>query len=815
MTKEETKKTLSDIGSERAVLAGVCQFGKDAFYEVCDLIEVATFTVQLNQYIYKCLEELFKTFDKVDVATLAVKAGELNLSGILNSKEAKEHIASLFVFPITIDNVRTHAKKLAKLEFARKSQEVHVHAWKQLHEITGQESIDEIMNISQDKVFDLYKLLNGKSESNPDLFSSHADGYVDKVLQEKRENIGIPSPFPIFNQVIGGGMRNGGVTLFGARPKCLDLNTVVYTHIGPKLIKDVNVGDLLCHPNGGYTKVLHTNLNTDSVCYEITFSDNTKIICTAEHRWKVKCRRRKEHNILTTEEMIEQGLYYNDRPKYEITTTDFVTFDARSLVINPYTLGVLIGDGGITENVSFTTADQFILNQMQALLLINHKIKTTNKYGYRISAIDKQHQNQYLIELNNLGLFGKKSNKKFIPNIYKYNSIENRIQLIQGLFDTDGHVSKNGKTIEYSTKSLQLALDVKEVLESLGCLVTKKRRITKCLGKRFYSYRLHVKSNNNAILFRLPRKKNRCKKRTKRPLHRKIVKIKQVPTRITKCVTVDRTDELFLVNGFIATKNSGKSSLAINIGLHVSGLGIPVLYLDTEMDLTSNLSRILANVSGLDTNAIERGQVNELELRNAAKKLRDLRFFHKSIAGKKFSEVLSTIRRWIIRAVGYDNHGKTNPCLIIYDYFKIMDVNDLNDLAEYQAIGFQVSKLADFTKEYDFPCVAFVQLNRDGITKDTSDIISQSDRLLWLCTSCSILKRKTPEEIALDGPANGNTKLKPLQDGVRFGPGMEFEDYINIDFQRDSCRMSEVNTRFMLNKQNQGFDGKSSGPVEF
>lgn len=247
--------------------------------------------------------------------------------------------------------------------------------------------------------------------------------------------------------------------------------------------------------------------------------------------------------------------------------------------------------------------------------------------------------------------------------------------------------------------------------------------------------------------------------------------------------------------------------------IHVAkNLNIPILYLDTEMVKNEQLIRILSGLSKIDMSRIETGKfgTSETEKQRVLNVLKDnsnIPFYHISVAGKEFDEILSVIRRWILRVVGYDNFGKIKNCLVIFDYFKLMNEDSLKSMEEYQALGFQVSKLADFSKKFDFPILAFVQLNRDGVTKETSDVISQSDRLLWLCTSFSILKRKTDEEIAVDTPINGNTKLIPIES--RFGPGLESGDYINLQFIKNIASMREINTRnesLKNKKTNSGFD---------
>ncbi len=157
------------------------------------------------------------------------------------------------------------------------------------------------------------------------------------------------------------------------------------------------------------------------------------------------------------------------------------------------------------------------------------------------------------------------------------------------------------------------------------------------------------------------------------------------------------------------------------------------------------------------------------------------------------------MRRWVLQKVGKDGQ-QTKRCLIIYDYLKLMSSDSINSsLQEYQVLGFQITKLHNFTVEYDVPCLSFVQLNRDGITKESTDAVSGSDRLIWLCTSFSIFKKKSDEEIAEDGPQYGNRKLVPL--AARHGPCLDDGDYINVSMNGGMAQISEKVTRNELKKK--------------
>ena len=152
-----------------------------------------------------------------------------------------------------------------------------------------------------------------------------------------------------------------------------------------------------------------------------------------------------------------------------------------------------------------------------------------------------------------------------------------------------------------------------------------------------------------------------------------------------------------------------------------------------------------------------------------------------------------------MRNVGYDDEGNMNDCVVVYDYFKLMDRNHLDGLREYEALGYQISKLTDFTKEFDFPCLAFVQLNRQNE-------VSQSDRLIWLCNSFSKFEKKTDLEVGDDG-GGGNRKLTITE--TRFGGGLDDGDYICMNFERNINKITELDAsseiRKALQDTNSGF----------
>lgn len=255
----------------------------------------------------------------------------------------------------------------------------------------------------------------------------------------------------------------------------------------------------------------------------------------------------------------------------------------------------------------------------------------------------------------------------------------------------------------------------------------------------------------------------------------------------------------------------GKSVFADNVALNVSSLNIPVLVLDTEMSKEDHLNRLIANISGVPINDVATGKFTDDEEKHrkvleAVKKLENIPYSYISVAGKPFDQILNIIKRWVMQYVKTDDTGKTNDCLIIYDYLKLMSSSSItNNIQEYQALGFQITSLHNLCVKLDIPCLSFVQLNRDGITKESTDAVSGSDRLIWLCTSFSIFKTKSVEELAEDGPNAGNRKLVPIVS--RHGGGLDDGDYINLLMQGSHSKLLELKTRNEFKNQPVGDTG--------
>ncbi len=276
------------------------------------------------------------------------------------------------------------------------------------------------------------------------------------------------------------------------------------------------------------------------------------------------------------------------------------------------------------------------------------------------------------------------------------------------------------------------------------------------------------------------------------------------------------------INVIGARIKTGKSMIGSNMGYHIANQHkIPVLNMDTEMTYEDHLHRMLAMASEAYIYDIETGKFaqkpgEDAKVRKAAEFIENKKipYFHKSIAGMPFEEQLAVLRRWIVKKVGLKPDGKAKDCVIVYDYLKLMTSEGINGaLQEYQMLGFMMTSLHNFAVRYGVPFLLFIQLNRDGVDKESTTSASGSDRIMWLCSNFTIFKHKSDEEIGLDGPENGNRKLVPIV--ARHGAGMDSGDYINCYFRGGIAKVVEGKSKFEIGENNakdtnEEYSGESS-----
>ena len=191
-----------------------------------------------------------------------------------------------------------------------------------------------------------------------------------------------------------------------------------------------------------------------------------------------------------------------------------------------------------------------------------------------------------------------------------------------------------------------------------------------------------------------------------------------------------------------------------------------------------------------------------------------LPLFRRDIAGKPFEDQLYIMRRWITNEVGLNPDGTAKECVIIYDYLKLMNEKGVSEaLREFQMLGMMMTAMQNMATRFAVPILSFTQLNRDGIDVENSGVVAGSDRITWFCTSFSIFKYKSGEEIGVEGLEMGNRKIVTVLS--RYGPGHDFGEKVHVFMNKYRAQIREVNAddpglvgdEFFVDNQNEEDDG--------
>ncbi len=341
--------------------------------------------------------------------------------------------------------------------------------------------------------------------------------------------------------------------------KAQPLDSVVYTPTGPKLMGNVNVGDEILSLAGRQIVTGVFPQGTKDI-YTITFEDGRSTECCLDHLWEVYThewsRAGDASRVLTTEDVLKYLRMNSYKNRMYIRLPEYVDFNEAELPIDPYLLGVIIGDGHIGNGYySVTTTDPEIVDEVEKRLPTDMKIGAWNRITFSLINRKKSFKvkNGLYHQLVALGLNNKLSYDKFIPDVYKYSSYSQRLEIVQGLMDTDGTVCKKSGTPSFCSSSMRLAEDMAFMIRSLGGLA----KISVKKTTHADAYQVNIRIDSDIPLFRLPRKRL-LQRRTQysQSLRLRIKSIEFSRVSEAQCISVSSDDSLYLTDGFVVTHNT-------------------------------------------------------------------------------------------------------------------------------------------------------------------------------------------------------------------------------------------------------------------
>lgn len=613
--------------------------------------------------------------------------------------------------------------------------------------------IEEFDRMSLKDIFDT--ILEDYSKLEADYVGrlSNSRGVISDGMRELQEQlkktpeVGFPLQGEIFNTIIRGARKTklyirSGSTGSG---KSLVNGSLVLTPKGYKKIEELALGEEIFGEDGKIYNVEGVFPQGRKQVYEVEFSDRTVVKCCSEHLWSyqtssLRGSHSKTWKTKTLEEIIKtEKLYKEEKSGYKrwniyIPMSKPFEFEKKELLIPPYTLGALLGDGCLRSKGSYSFSNE----DLDIVEKVNFELKTVNAYLYKKNRVDYEirvgvghgvSKNSGLLReiLISYGLDGTKSNSKFIPDEYKHSCIEDRIELLKGLIDTDGTFSNSG--YEFATVSERLCDDVKFIVESLGMTATKSVKETsytynneKKSGQ--LAYRLYIKTSEKIPKIHYSQKREKQWRQGQSFAHRTIREIRKTDFfEEMTCIKTSNPTELFITNNCIVTHNT-RLAVGDACGLAFperyskkhrkwvrSGFNEKVLFVTTEMSVDEIQTMIWAYLADVNEEKILFHTYEEDEEQRVAKsieiaeKYKD-HFFWEHIPDPTIEGVSSAIRSQV------RNHKITH---VFYDYIfsspSLLREFEGQNIREDVILCMLATKLKDLANELDVFIETSTQLN--------------------------------------------------------------------------------------------------------
>ena len=401
------------------------------------------------------------------------------------------------------------------------------------------------------------------------------------------------------------------------RGRAQPTETPVLTPLGFRAIGSLRPGDLVIGSNGRPTPVTGVFPQGRKPVFRVTSQDGATTIACGEHLWSVRTpadkRRGKPARVLETQEMLGK-IRSNHYRLYELPLVEPVQFEQQPVPMDPYALGLLLGDGCMTLTPSFTTADRDLVDALESALP-GMRLHQTGRYDFVLKRTEGGRgriPNPATVTIRELGLGGTRSNTKFVPSAYLVNSIEVRLALLQGLLDSDGGpVRQRDRScrIQYTTCSSQLRDDVVFLVRSLGGVAYVRTRTAagrapgggrnRPVRHRSDSHILDIRLPDGMSPFRLARKARLYEAvGGGRPM-RMIDSIEPAGEAECVCISVAADDHLYVTNDFLVTHNTINSSFII---------------LDEAQNTTPEQMKMFLTRIGFGSKAVVTGDVTQVDI---------------------------------------------------------------------------------------------------------------------------------------------------------------------------------------------------------
>jgi replicative DNA helicase len=676
-----------DLAAEQCVLGGM-MLSKDAISDVLDVIKTHDYYRPAHQLVHEVILDLYGRGEPADAVTVAA---ELTRNGDISRMGGAPYLHTLIASVPTAANAGYYARIVRERAILRRLVEVGTRIVQLGY--AGDGDADELVDRAEAEV---YGVTDRRISEDYLPLAEIMPGALDEIeaINSRGGTLaGVPTGFADLDALTNG-LHPGQMVVIAARPamgKALALDTPLPTPNGWTTMGAVRVGDQLIGADGRpVTVVAATETMLGRPCYEVVFDDQTSIVADADHQWATMptvehtaalTQAGASHTPATGLPTARPGPQLTIRTTREIAQTLGATYrcqavpvaaplalPAARLPLPAYVLGSWLGREWQSAYPPMTNDAQFA---------------------------------EMLCALGS-------PDSVFVPADYLRGSREQRSALLAGLLDAGGSVSEVG-AVQFSTRSPQLAEDVRELVVSLGyrCATWREPVSGRTAGEADSHVVTFV---TNEDVFRLARKRDvheRYRLASAPPVHgekRVIIDVRPVDSVAVRCVQVDAADSLYLCGrSMIPTHNS---ALALDVCRSASiRSGLATVLFSLEMSRNEITMRLLSAEARVPLHAMRTGQLGEDDWTRLARRMSevvDAPLFIDDSPNMSMMEIRSKCRRL---------KQRNGLKLVVVDYLQLMSSPKRveNRQQEVSELSRSLKLLA---KELQVPVVALAQLNR-------------------------------------------------------------------------------------------------------
>ena len=695
---------------EEAVL-GALMIEKDALSAVVDLLKPETFYKEAHQRIYKAILTLFSNSEPIDLLTVTQqlrKTAEIELVG------GGGYISELTLRVNSAANIEYHARIITEQALKRGLITMSSEILKDAYEDTT-----DVFTLLDRTERDLFQLTESNIRKTvADMRSIVSEALKEMETKKNQEGLtGVPSGFTALDRLTSG-WQPTELVILAARPamgKCLGKGTKVVMFDGSlRKVEDVCEGDLLMGDDSTPRRVLSIARGREQMYW---IRQNKGIDYRVNESHVLSLKRSRDGGAYTKGEVLNISVrdYITKSDKFKTNYKGYkvaVEFPAQTLALDPYFVGLWLGDGH-SYSSRITNIDPEVVDYLQGyahsldlkLMTYQQVGKTPNyaittgqrggaQYGNRPEVFNIQEKLRGLNVIEN----------KHIPNTYLINSTENRLKLLAGLIDSDGHYQREFNCYEITQKNKILAGQLKFLCDSLGfrCSLVEKQATIASRGFSSIVYRLRLFGNLNSIPVRIERKKAR-------PL------LARADWRVTGIIveedivddyygfTIDG-NHLFLLEDMTVTHNTAFVVSALRNA--AVDHGKPVAIFSLEMSSVQLVNRLISAEAEIDSEKIRKGQLAPHEwqqLHHKIQRLTEAPIFIDDTPALSILELRAKCRRL---------KAQHDIQMVVIDYLQLMTGDSSKGSNREQEIASISRALKNLAKELHVPVIALSQLSR-------------------------------------------------------------------------------------------------------